>query len=214
MHIWTRPIAAAALLLGALLAVRCAAQPEPAAGTATSAQTVSAASADLSAVVSTRELMASLVDPMADNIFDAVGVEVTENGAVETRPETDEDWARIDQGAIVLAEASNLLKLPRKAAPEHDYVAKNPGELPPAEIDANIEQNRAAWNAYANALRVEALKVRDIVAGRQTDALFQAGSDIDRACENCHIAFWYPNERPLVEKNRTSTVFQEAPQAP
>ena len=207
MRTRTRLVGVAALLFLSVLAARCTAPPEPAPDSA-----VPAAAADLRAVVSVRELMTHMVDPLADNIFDAVGVEVTPAGTVETMPTTDEDWAKIDQGAVVLAEASTLLTMPRKAAPAHDYVAKNPGELPPAEIDANVEQNRPAWNAYARAMRTEAIEVREIVAARNTQALFQAGSDIDRACENCHIAFWYPNERTLVEKNRNSGVFKEAPQ--
>jgi hypothetical protein len=203
-----RPLAVAVILFVAIMSWQCRwSGPMPAAPVDAPA----AAAANLESAVSIRELMTSLVDPLADNIFDAVGVEITPAGAVETAPKTDEDWAKIDQGAIVLAEASNLLKLPRKAAPAHDYVAKNPGELPPAEIDANIEMNRAAWNAYANGLRTEALKVREVVTARNTQALYQAGSDIDRACENCHIAFWYPNERALVEKNRNSKVFSTAP---
>lgn len=194
----------AALLFAAVLAISCTSQPEPTPDAAAPPD-----AGELAAAVSVRELMTHMVDPFADNIFDAVGVEITTTGTVETMPTTDEDWAKIDQGAVVLAEASNLLKLPRQAAPAHDYVAKNPGELPPAEIDANVEQNRPAWNAYATALGTEALKVREIVTARNARALFQAGSDIDRACENCHIAFWYPNERALVEKNRNSAVFQE-----
>ena len=165
--------------------------------------------ADMTAVVSVRELMANLIDPLSDNIFDAVGSDVTAKGVVETKPTTDEDWAKIRQGAIVLAESSNLLKLPRKAAPAHDYVAKNPGELPPAEIDAAIEKNRPAWNAYANGLRTEALKVIDIVDKKDVDGILKAGSDIDRACESCHIAFWYPGEKELVEKARSSKAFTE-----
>lgn len=164
---------------------------------------------ELTAVVSVRELMTNLIDPLSDNIFDAVGSDVTAKGVVETKPTTDEDWAKVRQGAIVLAEGSNLLKLPRKIAPANDYVSKNPGELSPAEIEASIEKNRAAWNAYANALRTEALKVIDIVDKKDTDGLLRAGSDIDRTCESCHLAFWYPGDREAVLKDRNSRTFKE-----
>jgi hypothetical protein len=111
------------------------------------------------------------------------------------------------QGAVVLAESSNLLKIPRPIAPADDYVSKNPGELPPAEIEASIDKNRGAWNAYANAMRDEALKVVDIVKAKDADRLLQAGTDIDRACESCHLAFWYPGDRAAVLKDRSSTTF-------
>jgi hypothetical protein len=208
MRISTRLMTGAAVLFGAALALQCTSQQTP---PAESSVPAAAGPADMQPVVSVRELMTYVVDPLADNVFDAVGVDVTEKGTVETAPRNDEDWERIRQGAVVLAEASNLLKIPRPVAPAGDNVAKNPMELHPEEIQANIDNNRPAWNAYANGLREEALKVFDIVEQRDASALFQAGSDIDRACENCHIAFWYPAERALVEKNRNSGVFKETP---
>jgi len=45
-----------------------------------------------------------VIDPIADNIFDAVGTDVTAKGVVETSPKTDEDWAKVRQGAVTLAE--------------------------------------------------------------------------------------------------------------
>lgn len=201
----SRLIGGAVLLFASALALQyCTQAPAP-----VPAAVPAAAGSEMTAVVSVRELMTNIIDPLSDNIFDAVGSDVTAKGVVETKPTTEEDWAKVRQGAIVLAEGSNLLKIPRKAAPAHDYVAKNPGELPPAEIDAAIEKNRGAWNAYANALRVEALKVIDIVDAKDTDKLVQAGSDIDRACESCHLAFWYPGDREAVLKDRNSKAFTE-----
>jgi hypothetical protein len=198
----------ALLLFAAALVTQSCNRSEPAAEPAPAAP-AAASPADMTAVVSVRELMTNLIDPLSDNIFDAVGYDVTPKGVVETKPTTDEDWAKVRQGAIVLAEGSNLLKIPRKAAPAHDYVSKNPGELPPAEIDAAIEKNRAAWNAYATALRTEALKVMEVVDKKDVQGVLKAGSDIDKACENCHLAFWYPGDREAVLKDQNSKVFTE-----
>ena len=72
---------------------------------------------DLKAVVSVKELMENIIDPIADNVFDAVGSDVTAKGIVETKPTTDEDWAKVRIGAVTLAEGTNLLKMPRRIAP-------------------------------------------------------------------------------------------------
>ncbi len=194
------------LFLGALASQYCTRTPAPAPAPQ---QPAAAAGAGMVAAVSVRELMQYMIDPLSDNIFDAVGSDATAKGVVDTKPTTDEDWAKVRQGAVVLAEGSNLLKIPRKAAPAHDYVSKNPGELPPAEIDAAIDKNRGAWNAYADALRTEALKVMDIVEKRDVEGVLKAGSDIDRACESCHLAFWYPGDREAVLKDRNSKAFTE-----
>lgn len=199
-----RSIGAAALLfVGALTLQQCTSTSTPPAPEA------APAAPELTAVVSVRELMASLIDPLADNVFEAVAVDVTEQGVVETKPTTDEDWEKIRQGAIALAEGSNLLKIPRPVAPADDYVSKNPEELPPAEIQAIIDKNRGAWNAFADGLRQQGLAVLEIVEARDTDKLFQAGSDIDRVCESCHLTFWYPGEREAVTRARESKAFKE-----
>jgi cytochrome c556 len=166
---------------------------------------------DLTAYVSIREIMTNIIDPLSDNVFDAVGVDVTDKGTVETKPTSDEDWAKVQQGAIALAEGTNLLKIPRRVAPADDNVAKNPGELPPDEVQKKIEADRAKFNEHANALRDEALKVMDIVKARDADKLFEAGSAIDKACETCHLEYWYPGDREAVLKDRASKVFKEAP---
>src|SRR4026207_64572 len=67
-----------------------------------------------------KELMENIIDPIADNIFDAVGTDASLKAIVETKPTTDEDWAKVRIGAVTLAEGSNLLKIPRRVAPPGD----------------------------------------------------------------------------------------------
>lgn len=53
----------------------------------------------------------------------------------------------------------------------------------------------------------EALKVLEIVKAKDADRLFQAGSDIDRACEGCHLEYWYPGDSAAVLRDRNSRVY-------
>src|SRR5690348_7991460 len=50
---------------------------------------------DMKPVVSVKELMRDMLDPAADNIFEAVKIVTTEKGMVERVPKTDQDWERI-----------------------------------------------------------------------------------------------------------------------
>jgi hypothetical protein len=181
----------ALLILTALALPSCTSKPAPGAAVAS----------DLTPLVSIKELMENVIDPVADYVFDAVGTDVTATGVVETVPMTDEDWAKVKQGAVTLAEGSNLLKMPRRVAPPGDKnksFGPNAPELSPEQIQVKIDQDRALWNKHANQLRDNALKVLDIVNARDADALFRAGSDIDRACENCHLEYWYPGDKKAV----------------
>jgi hypothetical protein len=184
--------AAGLLVVSELLFQQCTSTPTPA---------PAAAQPDLTPIVSIKELMENIIDPIADNIFDAVGTDVTAKGVVDTAPKTDEDWAKVRQGAVTLAEGSNLLKIRRAVAPPGDRNnsgGPNAPELSPEQIQAKIDQDRALWNKHAEELRDSAIKVLAIVKAKNTDALFQVGSEIDMVCENCHLEYWYPGDKKAV----------------
>ena len=80
-------------------------------------------------------------------------------------------------------------------------------ELAPEQIQAKLDRDRQLWNSHVDQLRDESIKVLAIVKARDTDKLFQAGSDIDRACEACHLEYWYPGDRAAVLRDRNSRVY-------
>jgi hypothetical protein len=141
-----------------------------------------------------RELMDSTVDPAADALWDSVAVTSTRIGVEETQPKTDADWAAVRRHAVTLMESMNLLVMKgRHAAPPGTKAAL--GELEPAEIDQHIDANRSALIAYAKALRATADEALTAIDKKDVQGLFKAGSDIDEACEACHVTFWYPNQK-------------------
>jgi hypothetical protein len=169
-------------------------------------------------VLSVRELMEHIVDPSADRIFDSAVIEVSEKGIVETKPVTDEDWLKVERGAMELAEASNLLKIPRQVAFPGDDETFKPAdgspspELPPAEIQAKIDADRATWNKHADGLRAIAIESMKVARARDTDALFRIGGDIDQACESCHLEYWYPGDKKAVLEDQQKRATYGKPQ--
>jgi hypothetical protein len=152
---------------------------------------------DLKPVVSVKELMKYMIDPVADNIFDAVGSVVTKDGIVEREPKTDEDWEKIQVGAVSLAEGAYLLKVRRPFAPPGDLnnsTGPNAVELSPAQITAKVERDPVEWNARIETLRNASPAVPEIVKKKDVSALWDAGEILDTACENCHRSYWYPGE--------------------
>jgi hypothetical protein len=158
---------------------------------------------DLKPVVSVKELMRDMLDPASDNIFDAVRIVSTRQGTVERVPKTDEDWDRIRIGAVTLAEGVYLLKIPRRFAPEGDEnssAGPDATELSPAQIKAKLEADPVLWNAKIEALRNVGLEVLEIVKKKNVAELWDAGDSLDRACESCHIQYWYPGDVALLQK--------------
>src|SRR4051812_15660811 len=63
---------------------------------------------EMKPIVSVKELMADMIDPASDYVFDAIGTIITNEKTTEIQPRTDEDWARIRAGAVMMAEGVYL----------------------------------------------------------------------------------------------------------
>lgn len=172
---------------------------------------------EMKPVVSVKELMKYTIDPVADNIFNAVGSELTVNGMVDREPKTDEDWEKIQSGAVSLAEAIYLLKVPREFTPPGDLnnsTGPDAVELSPEAIRAKVERDPVEWNARIEALRNASLSVMEIVKKRDVKAMWDAGEFVDQACEACHRSYWYPGENAEFYRrlrDRLDTFTQQPP---
>jgi hypothetical protein len=150
-------------------------------------------------VVSVKELMRDMVDPLADNIFNAVSTVITTQGTVETAPKTEEDWNKIRIGAVTMGEGAYLLKVRRPFAPAgdlNDSVGPDALELSPDQIAAKVDKDPVEWNARIEALRNVGLQVLDVVKRKDVAELWDAAENLDIACESCHRSYWYPGETP------------------
>jgi hypothetical protein len=189
------------VLLGATIAACSSSKPAPTPAPTPAPSTQSPPTAvlwgDLKPVVSVKELMKYMIDPVADNLFDAVGSTVTSRGTIEIEPKTEEDWDKVRYGAVSLAEGAYLLKIKRPFTPpgdENDSAGPNPVELSPAQITAKVERDPVEWNARIEALRNVALEALDVARRKDVMELWDVGENLDKACEACHRSYWYPGE--------------------
>jgi|SRR6516162_379753 len=196
------------VLVGALALAGSAAWSQcskPASAPPPRAQVSASLLGDMKPVVSVKELMRDMIDPIADNIFDAVWWEETKQGSVSHVPKTDEDWEKIRIGAVTIAEGIYLLKVPRPFTPPGDInnsVGPNAPELSPTAIKAKLDRDPVLWNAKVEALRNVAKATLEAVNRKDVNAVFQSAADLDVACENCHLEYWYPGDRDTVERER------------
>src|SRR4051794_37804589 len=191
-------ICAGLFALGAL-AAGCSSSPKASAPPASAPQLWG----DLKPIVSVKELMRDMIDPASDYVFDAIGTVDSKEGTVEIQPRTQADWDKLRVGGMMLAEGIYLLKIPRPFAPpgdENNSTGPDPEELSPAQIKAKLEADPVLWNAKIEALRNVGLGVLEIVKKRDVNALLEAGGDLDVACENCHLEYWYPGEKTTMPK--------------
>ena len=186
MHMHSKSVLAAAVL--ALFAAGCN-HPKAESAPPPAAQPTYLPTATI------KDLMQSVVDVNADVVWLAVTAESTAKGLIEHKPKTDEDWTKVRHGAVSLSEAANLLMIPGRRVARPGEKSETPGvELEPDEMQALIEMDRKAWNGRATALHDAVTKTIAAIDEKDADKVFELGAEIERACENCHTHYWYPNE--------------------
>jgi cytochrome c556 len=143
-----------------------------------------------------KDLMLNVVDTNADVVWLSVTTVASDKGLVETRPTNDAEWTRVRQGAIMLAEAANLLMVPGRHVARPGEKSETPGvELEPSEMEELINKDRPAFYRHAQDLYKAAMLAAEAAEKKDADKVFEIGETIEQACENCHKTYWYPNEQ-------------------
>ena len=139
------------VLTGALLFVACAAEPT---------------GPPLQPTATVQELMANMIDPAADLVWDAVGTVITEDLIDQWEPRTDEEWAIVRNGAVTITEAGNLLMIGDRARDQDTWMRMSQGM---------IDSGRQALEA---------------VDARDAEAVFAVGEVVYNSCDSCHSLYW------------------------
>jgi hypothetical protein len=201
-----RRVCGVLVVCGALIAASCQAKPAEQAAPAP-------AQPPYTTTATIKDIMLHIVDPAGDMVWDSVSTVIDKGGLHETVPKSDEDWGKVRNGVIMLIEASNLLMIPGRKMARAGEKSEAPGvELEPAEMEELVNKDRDGWNRRASDLHNISLKVLDVVEKKDAQALFDIGEDLDKACENCHRAYWYPNE--VIPPLPSSGTAPAAPSAP
>jgi len=159
-----------------------------------------ASATHLKPVTGIQDIMASMIDPAADHLWESVATVANEKGVEEKRPKTDEDWKAVRSQAVILAEAANLLMVEGRPVAKEGAILEDhgvPGNLTAAESEQAIAADRASFVGFAEALREVGVQMLTAADRKDTQALFDAGYPLDEVCENCHLKFWYPGAKAL-----------------
>ena len=111
------------------------------------------------------DLMAMVVEPAADSLWDNAGWIESAAGYEELYPTTDEGWDFMVAQAAVVAESGNLLALPGRA------------------------MDNEAWLVYSEGMIDAGLMAMDAAKRRHEEDFFQAGAQLYSVCRACHQTY-------------------------
>jgi hypothetical protein len=149
----------------------------------------------LSAPATIKDIMDSMVEPSADFIFDSVAEIADEHGISQKAPQTDEEWKEVRRRAVQLLEAPNLLTMPGRKVARPGERSENPEvELQPQQIQTILDRDPTLFRTRARALQDAAFAALQAIDAKDPKALFNAATTLDKACESCHLQYWYPND--------------------
>ena len=181
-----RAIGLFCLLAMALMLFGCNAQP---------AKSAEPAMPDFKPTFPIEEVMGHIVMPSADKLWGSVATTVSAKGVEDIVPKTDEDWETVRNYAVTIAEATNLLLIPGRRVAAEGKKEADKSELSPEQIEAKIKMDPAMWASHVAKLHDVAMESIAAIDKKNADALLEAGDHLDKACEDCHLVYWYPNEK-------------------
>jgi hypothetical protein len=113
-------------------------------------------------VATVKQIMAGIVMPAANVVFDSVSTIVDAKGIQENQPRTDEEWAHVGANAAALIESANLLLIGNRPVDQGDWV-----KMAKAMADAGQIALKAAET-------------------KNPEGILEAGETINMSCDNCH----------------------------
>jgi len=156
----------------------------------------SMAAAEDSTNFSIRTIMAAKVDPSGDYLFESIADIADEHGVTHKAPRSEAQWDTVRHHLQVLVDAEKLLVVPGRRAAEPGDRSSNPAvENEPEQVQKLLDSQHPDFVARAGRLREAATLGLRAVDARDTKALFGAITAIDKACESCHLHYWYPNDK-------------------
>ena len=152
------------------------------------------------------EIMKDEIDKNADELWEISNAAIGDRAGIDPAKMTDQSWSDIAERADAVREAA--LKI---ATMDPIVIAKPgvkisdegiPGGHTAAQVQERFDKDPETLREMANALAVH---VGDIADGARAHDAAKIGPLIDQldgVCENCHLEYWYPDQKELVNRIR------------
>ena len=146
--------------------------------------------------VSIQTYMEGTINPAGDFLFHSVQEISDGSGTRLKAPGTGAEWKAVADAVTVLHDAPEVLTAPGLKAAPPGFRTEHPGiESDPAWIQQAVDAHRDDFNRRANRLRSAADVAMQAVQAHDARGLERALDGVDKACESCHLHYFYPNDK-------------------
>jgi hypothetical protein len=150
------------------------------------------------------EVMKDKVDKNADELWDVSNAAIGDAAGLDPAKMTDERWAQLEAKATAVQQAALEIATmdPLTVAKPGVKISDEgiPGGHTAAMVQERFDKDPQKLRDLANAL---ARHTGDLATAARMHDAAAAGPLIDQldgVCESCHLEFWYPDQKALVEQ--------------
>jgi cytochrome c556 len=144
------------------------------------------------------DVMKNVVAVQAQVIWDVGNQAQDDKGDPDPSKLKPADWGRIIAASKQVSAAARSL-----AQNEHLVVApagqKIEGEGPSSfgakQVQAVIDANPQTFRAFAQALSISMDQILAAAQTKDATKLLDSSGTLDKVCEDCHLQFWYPDQK-------------------
>ncbi|MCB2066516.1 MAG: cytochrome c [Erythrobacter sp.] len=159
------------------------------------------------------DVMLSEIDAPADALWDVSNAAIGDEGGLDPALMDDAKWDRIAELAEQVAAGAHTISTLDPITVAAPGVAIGDADVPgghtAAQVQAAIDANPELFREMAQTL---GMHVADLAAAARARDAASAGPLIDQldgVCESCHLNFWYPEQREMVEQFQNEGVVDQ-----
>jgi cytochrome c556 len=153
------------------------------------------------------EIMKDEIDVRADDVWAIGNAHLNANAEIDPATMTEDDWKKLASAAVSVQQAALEivnLKDPIVVAKPGVKISDEdvPGGDSVASVKANIDKDPQGLRDHANVLAQDMADLAEAASKHDAKAAGPIINQLDSVCESCHLEFWYPSQKALVNKIR------------
>jgi hypothetical protein len=147
------------------------------------------------------------IDVRADDVWAIGNAHINGQAEIDAASMSDDDWKKLAAAAVSLQQAAleiANLKEPIVVVKPGVKIADEdvPGGDSAESVKANIEKDPQGLRDHANALAADMAELAEAASKHDAKTAGPIINQLDSVCESCHLEFWYPSQKDLVNKIR------------